>query len=379
MSFISSILDLLQSSKSFKYSLIVLAYMALVRHLRYHRINGLLKKYPDPTLPLRDLAIAKEVIGALGGNEFPYMNVMSLEFALFKTYSIPTISKILAATRQFSEQALKRSDDTGLILGEMIESPKRQLYRRLEGKADTQEDDEMDAKRQAVALQKLNFIHGHYPIQQKDYLYTLALFIMEPAVWIDRFEWRQTTDLEKNALLAAWTEIGKGMKIENIPTTYDGLVQWVKNFEHENTKYAQSNVAIAHATTSLLLSRAPRFLHPFGRHVVSTLLTDRLRTAFAIPSPPIGMTTAVVGLLKLRGYFIRYFMLPRKYPVVRTALQANKDGKFVPRFNKFTPVYPNGYFIEDLGPSKFIGKCPVSLKSVQVPAGICRHGSNKEE
>lgn len=41
---------------------------------------------------------------------------LSLELALFKTYSVPTISKILAATGEFSKSAAKRAEDTGLIL-----------------------------------------------------------------------------------------------------------------------------------------------------------------------------------------------------------------------------------------------------------------------
>ncbi|KAK3841740.1 MAG: hypothetical protein J3R72DRAFT_368867 [Linnemannia gamsii] len=311
--------------------------MALVRHLRYRRINNLLHKYPDPTLPLRDLKVAEEVATATGAYDFPYMTNVSLEFALFKTYGIPSISKILAATKQFAADCTKRADDTELILAEMTEAYKRQSYRSMTEAHPDLEEDVMDAKRQQVALEKLNFIHGHYPIRQEDFLYTLALFVLEPVSWLDRFEWREVTELEKN------------------------------NYELENMVFARSNVVVAGATTNHLLSRAPKALHPLGRHIVSALLTDRLRTAFAIPKPPRGMTTLVVSILNLRKYFIRYFLLPKKYPLFRSALRANEQGKFVPRFNKYTPVYPDGYHIEDLGPSKFVGRCPVLLKTVQLP------------
>lgn len=40
----------------------------------------------------------------------------SLEMALFKTYSVPSISRILAATSQFSSETGKRVEDTELIL-----------------------------------------------------------------------------------------------------------------------------------------------------------------------------------------------------------------------------------------------------------------------
>lgn len=198
MAFLTSLLTISTTNPSLKYGLLLVAYMALVRHLRYRRINGLLRKYPDPTLPLHNLNVAGEVFTATGAHEFPYVNVMSLEFALFKTYAIPSISKILAATKQFATQCPKRVDDTGLILSEMTEVYKRQSYRRLTEDKEDLEEDLMDAKRQRVAIEKLNFIHGHYPIRQEDYLYTLSLFVLEPVQWINRFEWRQVTDLEKN-------------------------------------------------------------------------------------------------------------------------------------------------------------------------------------
>ncbi|KAF9137017.1 hypothetical protein BGX30_010628 [Mortierella sp. GBA39] len=351
--------------------------MSLVRHLRYRRINSLLRKYPDPTLPLRDLTVAREVTTATGSFDFPFVNVISLEFALFKTYAIPSISKILSATKQFAAQCPKRADDTGLILCEMTETYKRQVYRHMtEGKEDLDED-LTDEKRERLALEKLNFIHGHYPIRQEDYLYTLALFVLEPVSWIDRLEWRKVTELEKNALLATWTFHGQNMKIENIPKTFDELAEWSQNYERENMVYAPSNVAIAQATTGLLLSKSPKALHPFGRHIVSSLLTDRLRTAFAIPNPPRGLTTFIMGVFKLRRFFIQYFLLPKKYPNFRTALRANDEGKFVPRWNKYAPVYPDGYHIEDLGPDKFLGKCPVSLKNIQLPTSMASNSDDK--
>jgi len=60
------------------------------------------------------------------------------------------------------------------------------------------------------------------------------------------------------------------------------------------------------------------------------MLTDRLRTAFGFTRPPRGLTSIMHGLLYARAAFIKYFMLPRKMPLVRTALRANKEGKYVP-------------------------------------------------
>ncbi|KAK3824740.1 MAG: hypothetical protein J3Q66DRAFT_278308 [Benniella sp.] len=315
--------------------------MALVRHLRYKRINGLLKKYPDPTLPLRNLEVAREVQGALSELEFPFLNVVSLEFALFKTYAIPSISKILAATKEFTNNCLKRADDTAIVLLEINECYARNQRRIMtEGKVDEKEL-QNDTARQEIAFERLNFIHGQYNIKQEDYLYTLALFISEPGSFIGRFEWRPLTELELN------------------------------EYERTHSQYAKTNRVVADATIDLLLSLAPSFTHGFGRIAVSALLTPMLREAFDLPPAPKVVTAIVYGALWARGTFIKYFMLPRRLPLVRTAARANKDGLYVLTYHKYKPVYPDGYRVEDLGPEKFIGKCPVSFH----PSGITPRAS----
>ncbi|KAG0094142.1 hypothetical protein BGZ92_006365 [Podila epicladia] len=357
----------LTAHSSTKYVVALGAYMAFVRHLRYKRIRALQAKYPDATLPFRNLDVAREISANVAVLEFPYLNTVALEFALFKTYSIPSISKILAATRQFTSDCLKRADDTGLILAEMNQTYSRKLLREtLEGKTDPAEDLN-DLKRSQMATERLNWIHGHYPIKQEDYLYTLALFILEPGSWINRFDWRPLTELERNAMLALWIENGQNMKIQNIPTSYEAVAEWSEAFEREHMVYAPSNVAIANCTVNHLLSRAPAAVHPFGRKVVSALLTPRLRKAFDMPAPSRRFVAMIETILWLRGGFIKYFMLPRKIPFVRTAPRANKEGRYVPRFNKYTPVYPNGYTIDELGPDKFRGKCPVPHNTTTLP------------
>ena len=48
-----------------------LLYLALVRLLRYHNINAIKKKYPDPTLALRDPDVAAEVYNTTVRKDFP--------------------------------------------------------------------------------------------------------------------------------------------------------------------------------------------------------------------------------------------------------------------------------------------------------------------
>lgn len=48
-------------------------YLALVRYLRYRYINELRRKYPDPTIALKDPAVAEEVFDITARREFPCM------------------------------------------------------------------------------------------------------------------------------------------------------------------------------------------------------------------------------------------------------------------------------------------------------------------
>ncbi|CAO3568746.1 unnamed protein product [Mortierella alpina] len=338
----------------------LLAYMALVRFLRYKRINALIRKYPDPTIPFRNLDAAREVSSVVSELDFPFMYILSLEYALFKTYSIPSISKLLVATKEFKNNGFKRTDDTFLIGFEFLEVHGRNSRRAMmEGKVDERERLN-DEQRADLAMERLNFIHGQYNIKQGDYLYTLSQIVLETPSFIGRFEWRPLQEIEKNAIFAHWLHHGRAMGIQNIPGSLEKLERWAMEYEIEHSVFAPTNRDLADITFGVMLSLVPSFLHPFARQVAYCLLTNRLRAAFGIAPPPPGLTAIVHGLLYARAAFIRYFMLPRQIPKTRTASRANKEGRYVPNYHKYKPVYPEGYRIDDLGPEKFIGRCPVS-------------------
>lgn len=126
---------------------------------------------------------------------------MSLELALFKTFTVPSISKLLAGTNEFSggmEHSLRRTEDTALLLSELTEIHGR-VQNQLEKNPTTPKKDiEYQQQRSLDSIERLNELHGKYPILNGDYLYTLALFVFEPISWINRFEWRQLDQREIN-------------------------------------------------------------------------------------------------------------------------------------------------------------------------------------
>src|SRR5205809_7172136 len=83
--------------------------------------------------------------------EFPFEITRGVEFALFRTFAVPTISTILDQTGEFQYRAQKRSDDTALILAEIVENG-------------------YDSERGRAAIRRMNKIHSRLPITNDDYL-----------------------------------------------------------------------------------------------------------------------------------------------------------------------------------------------------------------
>jgi hypothetical protein len=58
----------------------------------------------------------EEIVRELGAYEFPWDTETALSLALFRTFAVPSIARILASTGEFTERARKRYDDTELLL-----------------------------------------------------------------------------------------------------------------------------------------------------------------------------------------------------------------------------------------------------------------------
>lgn len=217
----------------------------------------------------------------IGEVEFPFTFEKSLQFALFRTYGIPSISKLLVQTSQFTEEstATKRYADTVLLIAEFL------------GYHPT-------SARSIEAIGRMNYIHNQYrqsgKILDDDLLYTLALFAVEPIRWIDQYEWRKLEDFEKCAIGTFWKAIGDAMGIgysklrgrgKGGQGWSDGL-QWLNELKEWSLEYEKrfmvpdkNNHRTAEQTVAILLYSIPGFAKPFGRKIVSALMDDRLRAA----------------------------------------------------------------------------------------------------
>ena len=88
--------------------------------LRYYRLE---MRDLDPQ---RD---HRQIVQRMVCYDFPFDTTRALEFALFRTYCVPSISGLLDRTGEFARCPQKRYDDTDLIVSEMMELGLRQHTR----------------------------------------------------------------------------------------------------------------------------------------------------------------------------------------------------------------------------------------------------------
>ncbi|KAI4611935.1 hypothetical protein J4E80_007386 [Alternaria sp. BMP 0032] len=328
--------------------------------------------------------------------EFPIIFHTSTFFALFKTYGIPSISKLLVATGQLScpETASKRAADTATIMTEaIINKP--------------------DSERAISGIARMNYLHSRYikagKISNDDMLYTLSLFVLEPIRWTARYEWRAVTDFERCAMGVYWKDMGEAMKIsyDTLPSAIQGwrdgfhwleeVEAWSLAYEAQNMVPAETNATLGRGTFDVALFNVPSALKPFSFTVAHMLLEPRLRKAMNIPQPPAVYYQCLETLVEIRKFLLRNFFLPRPYflrpdwftEIDERTGRANA-GQYIDRpwyvkpsfMKRWGPnalllrlvggvvpgderYHPGGYRINELGPSELVGKGDAEMRKTR--------------
>ena len=330
---------------------------------------------------------AHDILQVMSDLEFPALFEKALQFALFRTYGIPTISDLLVKTTQLSatKNVAKRYADTAIILTDMYAA-------------------DPDSEKCYEAYARLNYLHGHYIKQGKisndDLLYTLSLFLNQPVEWINRYEWRQLSDLEVCALGVFHKAMGDGMQIsyEVLPSYSTGwkdglhfyreLDTWSKEYERQYMVPHRKNYDTAVETRKLLLSTYPDLLKGVLTKVVSAPLDDRLREAIMFERAPASYVSFFEGFMHLRRLYLRHLALPRPWFMTKRFVtkEPDKTGRRYiltwdtePTYvkptlwNRWGPgalvnlmtgvprpgdegMYPEGFEIKTAGPAVFAGK-----------------------
>ncbi|MEU7156960.1 oxygenase MpaB family protein [Streptomyces chrestomyceticus] len=260
--------------------------------------------------------------------EFPWDVARALELALYRTYAVPSIGRLLAETAELTDRTQKRYDDTALLLDAVMEHG-------------------FDSEDGRTAIRRINQMHRSYDITNDDMRYVLCTFVVVPKRWLDQFGWRRMSEHEKHASAVYYRTLGRHMGINGIPRDFQEFERCLDDYEHAHFGWDEGGRRVSDATLGLMAGwYGP--LAPVVRGASMALLDDALLNAFRYERPRPAVRAAVRGALRLRAKSVR-LLPPRRRP-------------HYARQNPEIKGYPNGFAIADLGTfpqGRPAGGCPV--------------------
>jgi hypothetical protein len=264
---------------------------------------------------------AEQIARILGNHVFPLEVLAALEIAQLRTFTIPTISRILHATGQYERQGQKRLDDTRAILVEILRPG-------------------LDSAGSRSMVAHLNDIHGLYRISNDDFLYTLSTFVFDPPAFIAKWGHRPLTEHEQDAVFFVYRKLGAGMRIRDLPATRSEFLAWRTAYEGRAQAYAPDNEAVARGMMRSVGRMFPLVPPAVWEPLMVCLTEDEgFRTALGFSAP-----TAVFRSI-FRTIVQAYRALSRRVnPFQRRAFWDSS------LFNRFS-AYPGGYEALRLGPT----------------------------
>jgi hypothetical protein len=251
-------------------------------------------------------------------HEFPWDMNQSLSFALYRTYAVPSIGRLLKRTGEFTERTQKRYDDTALILDTVLEHG-------------------LASEPGRAAIRRMNQMHGAYPISNDDKRYVLCTFVTSPIRWIDRYGWRRLTELEKTASANYYRELGALMGIKDIPATHQEFAARLDQYENDHFGFDDGGLAVSEATLRLMATFGPNRFAPRAAvtRFAKALMDDPLLDAFGYRRLAPWERRLATGALRLRGQVVRR-LPPRREPLYARQLPNIRS-------------YPRGYEVANLG------------------------------
>ena len=183
---------------------------------RYDRLREILRLDPEADCEL--------IYRLMASYEFPWDFTRALELALYRTYAVPSIGRLLAQTAELTTRSQKRYDDTALLL-----------------------DD----------------------ISNDDMRYVLSTFVVIPKRWLDSYGWRSLTEHELTAVAAYYRMLGRRMGIREIPPSYAAFERFLDDYEAAHFGFDHGGRAVSDATLDLMASWYPRPLAPLARRATT--------------------------------------------------------------------------------------------------------------
>ncbi|GGS31621.1 oxygenase MpaB family protein [Actinokineospora fastidiosa] len=248
--------------------------------------------------------------------EFPFDVFLALQMSFYRTYAIPSISATLAKSGEITARPIKRGEDTGLMVFEIVAHG-------------------FEHERSQKVLRAMNAMHRKWDISQDEFRYVLGVFLVPPMRWLETYGYRKPHPHEYTAAHRFYTELGTRMGITGIPASYAEFAEWFDAYEREHLAPTVDGQALLAASHRLFVNRFPKWLGFLGVTLGNSLLDDVVRDALGVTGPPAPVRAAIRGAFRLRGRLLR-------------RSDARPESAFTP--GGVTPGYPDGYTLDRLGP-----------------------------
>ncbi|KAH9884261.1 hypothetical protein F4778DRAFT_568770 [Xylariomycetidae sp. FL2044] len=305
------ILGLMHSLSEWKaYIIFSLSLHVVLCSLTRHRQKLQAEKPCSFPLSRMTLYEAYAMKARMSDQEFSRTFSAATSYALFKSYGIPSIARVVRRAAQSAQahkvaNVDKREPDSGTVLSHLMGQPG----------SDTA----------LAAIARVNYIHSLYrpsgKISDDDLLYTLSLFALEPIRWIERYEWRPPTTIERCAIATFWMALGQDLeipysKLRSYGTGWsdglhwlDDLERWSMAYEDKNMRPSSDTVRMGAVVIERHMARVPAMLKAKLRELVPVILEPRLRNALDITDPSIIWVYLLDAMVMIRKFFIRHFCL----------------------------------------------------------------------
>jgi hypothetical protein len=232
----------------------------------------------------------------------------------YRTFSTPSMARVLAAHGEMLRNPKKRSYDTALILMEIIAGG-------------------FDSPRGQAALQLLIHAHDRVTATADEFRYVLLSLWVIPRRWIAAHGVRRLTPTEDAAAFRFYQELGRRMRL-TMPDTPGEAIAFYEQFEAGNVAGSPEAVQLFNATIGVLAARLPRPTRPLIRPIMAVLIDDpRMAIALGLRPAPAAAARLVFAALWIRGRLSR--------PARIDTFEPGRSGH---------TMYPDGYLLEDLGP-----------------------------
>ncbi|KOC12022.1 hypothetical protein AFLA70_207g002031 [Aspergillus flavus AF70] len=300
-------------------------YVLAVQYFRFQRCDRIESQFRRAGRPLSSMTVkeAHNIIRQLRELESPFALRSSTRMTTLKTAFVPTVTDLFVATGQRNEKNnTKRRADTEVLMNEI-------------------HDREACSDAHVMAFARMNYIHSRYrkagKILDEDMLHTLGSAVVDLFRSIEKYEWRQLTDVEKCAVGVFYRSMGEAMEIpfNLVPSGKAGftdgihfaqeLCDFTVEYEKTAVKPTQSTFLISRRLMDLETANYPSIFRPVVERIYATRLDEHIRVSMGYRKPGIVLSSLVASLVAMRKYVLRYLSLPRPDFMVVKVLEAEPD------------------------------------------------------